>query len=120
MRPPREVDHRLRQRLVHRHGALAVAADAALVAERLGERITEHQPHVLDHVVGIDVDVAARVELEIVQAVARERVEHVREERQLRVDRPRARAVQIERDLDLRFGRVALDGDASHRSSIPC
>ena len=115
-RSPREVDDRLRQRLVHRHGALAVATDAALVAERLRERVAEHEPDVLDDVVGVDLDVAARDELQIVEPVAREGVEHVREERQLRVDRPRAGAVEIERDLDLRFGGVALDGDATHRS----
>src|SRR5690242_21404341 len=36
--PPREVDHGRHQRLVERHGRLAEAADASLLAERVAQR----------------------------------------------------------------------------------
>ena len=58
-RPPREVDDRLHQRLVERHRRLAEAADAGLVAERLAQRLAEHEPDVLDRVVVVDLEIAA-------------------------------------------------------------
>ena len=53
-----DVDDGLDQRLVERHGGVAEAGDAALVAERLAQRVAEHDRDVLDGVVGVDVDVA--------------------------------------------------------------
>src|SRR5262249_16282838 len=53
-------------------------------------------------------------QVEVVQAVTRERVEHVREERQLRVDTTRSGAVQIEGEPNLRFRRGAIDRNAPH------
>ena len=55
-----EVDRRRHQRLVHRDRRLAVAADAAPVAERLAERLAQAEADVLDGVVGVDLDVAGR------------------------------------------------------------
>jgi hypothetical protein len=56
------VDHGLDERLVERHGRVAEARDAGLVAERLGDRLAEDDRDVLDGVVGVDVDVAARLD----------------------------------------------------------
>src|SRR4051794_3783922 len=67
---------------------------------------------------GVHVDIAAREQIEIVQPVARERVQHVREERHLRVDGAYAGAVEPEGDADLRFGGVAFDRDASHYGAL--
>ena len=58
-RPQKSTAHG-HQRLVHRQRRRAVAHDAGAVAERLLERAAEHQPDVLDGVVGVDLDVAAR------------------------------------------------------------
>src|SRR5437867_686251 len=49
--PAREVDHARHQRLVERHGGLAEAADAGLLAERVAPRHTQGEPDVLDRVV---------------------------------------------------------------------
>ena len=64
----------------------------------------------------ISMSPAAR-SVEVEHAVARERVEHVGQERDRRLDRPRAGAVEAEVDLDLRLLRVPLDrGGARHAS----
>ena len=67
-------------RLVHRHDGVAVAGDPAAVAERLVERLAEHDPGVLDRVVGAGLQVAGDLDLEVEPAVAGEQVEHVVEE----------------------------------------
>ena len=75
-----EVDRDLREALVHRHDRPAVAVDAALVAERLFERLAEDDADVFDGVVRVDLQIALGVDVQIDQAVAREQVEHVIEE----------------------------------------
>ena len=50
-----------RERLVHRHGRVAVAGDAAAVAERLVERLAEHDADVLGGVVRAGLEVAGRL-----------------------------------------------------------
>src|SRR5206468_3885882 len=52
--PPREVDHGRHQRLVERHGRLAEAADAGLLAERVAEGLPEGEPDAFDRVVVVD------------------------------------------------------------------
>ena len=54
------VDDGLHQRLVERHGGVAEPADAELVAERLAQRLAEHDRGVLDGVVGVDVECRPR------------------------------------------------------------
>ena len=55
---PGDVDRARRARLVHRHDRVAVADDARAVAERLVERLAEHDPGVLDGVVRAGLQVA--------------------------------------------------------------
>ena len=80
VRPAGEVEGGADQRLVHRQQAGAVAADAALVAERLGQGPAEGDADVLDGVVVVDVQVAGGADVEVDQRVAGELVEHVVEE----------------------------------------
>ena len=75
-----EIDHHPRQRLVERHVGVAVADQAALVADRLADRLAEGDADVLDGVVAVDVQVALGLDLEIDQAVAGDLLEHVVEE----------------------------------------
>ena len=53
-----EVDDHARQRFVERHVSVAEAADAALVAEGLGEGFAEDEGGVFDRVVVVDMRVA--------------------------------------------------------------
>ena len=91
-----EIDHHARQRLVERHVGVAVAAHALLVADRLGDRLAERDADVLDRVVAVDVQVALGLDLEVDQAVARDLVEHVVEERHAGGELRRAGAVEVD------------------------
>ena len=97
---PRHVDRARRQRLVHRHGRVAVARDAAAVAERLVERLAEHDADVLGGVVRAGLEVAGRLDVEVEARVAREQVEHVVEEPDAGRGRALAGAVQREPQAD--------------------
>jgi hypothetical protein len=62
----------------------------------------------------VDLDVAARLDGQIEQAVPAEAIEHVAEERQGGRDAGLARAVELDRDLDLRFLGVSFDRSLPH------
>ena len=81
------------KRLVERAGGLAEAADAGLVAERLAQRLAEGEADVLDGVVLVDLEVAARPHGQVEEAVAGEALQHVVEERHAGVDGRLAGAV---------------------------
>ena len=76
-RPAGDVDRGLGQRLVHRHQRVAEAADAALVAERLGEGLAEHDADILGGVVEVDMQVALGPHRQVEQPVAGQRGQHV-------------------------------------------
>ena len=59
-RPAGDVDRARRAGLVHRHDRVAVAEDPGAVAERLVERLAEHDADVLDRVVRAGLQVARR------------------------------------------------------------
>ena len=82
--------------IVHRHEEISGAQDAALRAERLFHRFAERDADVLDGVVLIDVEIAARREVEIERAVAGDLFEHVVEETNARGDAGFALAVEIQ------------------------
>ncbi len=73
-RPAAQVDGGRHQRLVHRQRGVAVAADAGLVAQRLRQRLAEADADVLDGVVGVDVQVALRLDVQVDQAVPGQQV----------------------------------------------
>ena len=112
VRPPADVDHGGRERLVHRHRRLAEAADPGPVAERLRERRAEDERDVFDRVVLVDLEVAGRPDLDVEQAVVRERREEVVVEPDPGRDPRQARAVEVERDVDLGLAGAAADADA--------
>ena len=100
-----DVERARRARLVHRHDGVAVADDPRPVAERLRQRLAEHQAGVLDRVVRAGLQVAADVDVEVQPAVAREQVEHVVEEADARAARAQAGAVERERRRGCRSRR---------------
>ena len=109
-RPARNVERDAGQRLVHRQQAIGVAGQAALVAERLLERLPERDADILDGVVVVDMQIALGGNADIDERVARELVEHMVEEADAGGDLGRAGAVEVELDRDLR-----LVGLAGHR-----
>src|SRR2546426_11972912 len=80
--------------VVQRHRRLAVTADSAPLAQRLGQRLAQHDPHVLHGVVLVHVEVAPRGDLEVEERVARQRLEHVVEEADARLDLRPAGAIE--------------------------
>ena len=112
-RSPGQVDDHPRQGLVQRHVGVAVAADARLVAGGARESLPEGDADVLDGVVRVDVQVALRLDLEVDQAVARDLVEHVIEERHPGLEPALAGAVEVDPDPDPGLGSVSDDFGAS-------
>jgi hypothetical protein len=74
---PEKSTPRATECLVQRHIGMAVAADALLVAHRLGHRLAQRDAHVFDRVVAVDVQVAFGLDVQVDQAVAGDLVQHV-------------------------------------------
>jgi hypothetical protein len=115
VRPAPDVDDGRRDRLVHRDAGIAEAADARPVTERLGDRRPEDQRDVLDGVVLVDLQVAARRHLQVEQAVMRERGQQVVVEADAGRDRRPPAAIQVEPDGDVGLARLARD---RHRTAV--
>src|SRR5690606_23189924 len=111
--PPAYVYDDLRERLVHRHGRLADADDAAPLAERLVERLPQHDGDILDGMVGVNVKVTLCLDDQVEQAVHGDMVQHVVEEAHAGADLGLARAVEVEGKRDVRLVGLARDGRAA-------
>mgnify|MGYP002714641315 CR=1 FL=1 len=110
--------------------AQAAGADAVLAllvlldlleahAQRLTQRLTQHDRGVLDGVVPLDLDVTLRLDRQVEAAVLAEGVEHVIEERDAGRDVRHAGAVEIQRNADLRFRSIAGDLCNTHGGVNP-
>ena len=86
-RPAAEIDGGAGERVVHRHGRVAVARDPAPVAERLVERLAERERGVLDGVVVAGLEVAGRLDDEVEPGVEGELLEEVVVDAGARLDR---------------------------------
>ena len=95
------VDDGLGERLVERHGGVGEAADASLVAERLLQRLAEHDGRILDGVVHVDVGVAVRMNRQVDERMLAERVHHMVVERHGGVDVGLAGAVKVQAEFDV-------------------
>src|SRR6202012_2579949 len=109
VRPPGHVDRGVRQRLVHRDEGVAEPADALLVAQRLGQRLPQHDRGVLDGVVPFDLDVALGADVQVEAGVAAQRGQHVVVERDAGVHVDLPGAIEVELDGDVGFAGAALD-----------
>ncbi|MCY1282374.1 hypothetical protein D9M70_312100 [compost metagenome] len=89
---------------------MAVAADALLVADGLGEGLAEGDADVLDGMVVVDMQVALALDVQVDQAVAGDLVHHVLEEGNPGIEAGLARSIQVDGNLDLGFQGVARDG----------
>ena len=95
MRPSAKINDTTREAFVHRHisfagkrifrmKAGAVAADAAFVAERGRESLSERDAAIFDGVMRVHLQIACAAELQIHDRVSGEEREHVVEERRCR------------------------------------
>ena len=69
VRSAAEIQRAQHERLVHGKNAAAVAAYAALVAERLGKRLAQTYPYILRGMMEVHLHVAAAAERKIERAV---------------------------------------------------
>ena len=116
---PAQVDGAGHERLFHRQREVAVAADARLVAQRLLDGLADADADVLDRVVLVDLQVARGAHRQVDGRVPGQQREHVVEEADAGGDLRGAGAVEVQLDLDLGFGRLALDaGGAGHGQMI--
>ena len=115
VRAARDVERAGRAGLVHRHHGVAVADDPAAVAERLVERLAEHDAGVLDRVVRAGLQVAGDLDVEVQPPVAGEQIEHVVEEADTGVAGAGAGAGEAERERDVGLAGLAVQlGGAGH------
>ena len=118
-RPAGEVDDYTGQSLVQGYVGVTVAGDAFLVAQGLGEALAENNADILNRVMGIDVQVATCLHLDIEQPVARHLVEHVLEKGHSGLKTALARAVEIQRHGNPRFPRFAFHRRLACRHVAP-
>ena len=104
-----EIDDDAGQSFIHGEVSVAVAADAALIAESPGKGLAEDDPGILDGVVEVDLNVAVGIHLQIDQPMAGEEDEHVVEERDLRADAALAGAIDGEIEPDFGFAGITLN-----------
>ena len=107
--PATEVDDDLCERFVHGDGGVGEAGDAAAVAERFVERLAEDEADIFEQVVGVAVDVAFRLDGEVEEGVAGERLQQVIEHADAGGDLVLAAAVEVEGERDV--GLFGLAGD---------
>src|SRR6202022_3421215 len=104
-----DIDHRAAERLVERDSGVPETPDTRTISQRLAKRATHHDPDVLDRVMLVDMEVAARLDHEIEKAMAREALEHMVEKRHAGMNFAAPRTVQRERHRHRRLARLALD-----------
>ena len=109
VRPPGQIHGADDQRLVHGKDHAAEAFDPGLVAQDFADGRAEHDPHVLDGVVGIHVDVALTGHFQVKESVAGKAVQHVVKEAHTGLCMADAGAVQIQADSDVGLLRGARD-----------
>src|ERR1700694_1791666 len=109
----RQVDHRVgaAAAIERRHGPCLIerngrVAESRKFTERLRQRLTQHQGDILHRVVGVDLEVARRLDVEIEASVHSQRAQQVVEEGQ--AGRDLAPAAAVERQPDRDFGLLRL------------
>ena len=109
----REVEHDLDGGFVERDTVRCEPANASLVAPGHPEGLPERDPDVFDRVVGVDLEIARGVDLEIEAPVTTKLVKHVAEEGQAGLDVGLTGAIEIERNVDLGLLGGALVGSST-------
>src|SRR5690606_27757183 len=104
---------RARERLVERHVGVAVAADPPPGSDRLRHRLAESDADVLDRMVRIHGQIAARLDRQIDETVARHLLEHVLEEGETGLQARAPLAVESHGHGDARLLGLARDTGAA-------
>src|SRR3546814_20951317 len=103
VRPPRNIEDAAGQRLVHRRVRFAIAGDAALVAQRLGDSLAERECRILDRVILVALQSALHRHREADPPMARQLPEQTVEEHKARRKRKACTTLAINGELDSHF-----------------
>ena len=107
--PPRQIKGAAPLGVIHRQAAFAIAADAALVAQRPGQGLAQGDAAVFDRVVIVDVQIALRGQRDVDQRMAGQLIQHVVEETD--TGRHVVLAGPLQGHGDRNFGFIGRAGD---------
>ena len=93
---------------------MAITTQALLVTDGLGQRLPKSDADVLDRVMGVDMQIAISLDLQIDQTVPRNLVQHVVQKRHAAGQRCRAAAIQVDSHRDTGLGSVAVYACGTH------
>jgi hypothetical protein len=119
IRPAAQVNDDVGQRLVQRAARFTEAANAALVAERVFERLSQGQANILHRVMIIDFEIALGLNVDVEKSVAAEGVKHVVEKRHAGFDRRLPAAIDVQRYLDIGLFGFTLDLSCPSHDYLP-
>ncbi len=115
----RHVDRDPRQRFVHGQLHVAIADDAGLVPQRLGDGLTKHDAGIFGGVVEIDVKIALRPQHDVDQTMAGQLLQHMVKKTDAGLNVIGAGAVEIDGRRDLGFLGLAGDRRLAFQRSSP-
>lgn len=105
--PTGQVDNHAGQCLVERHISVTIATDSLFVTQRLGQGLSDGNPYILDGMVSIDMQIPRRLHLKVDQAMPRDLIEHVIEERHARKKTAFPAPIEIDANGNLSLQRVS-------------
>src|SRR5580658_548537 len=109
VRAATQINRRSRKRFIHGHQKVSSAQNAALRSQRLQHRFAKHDAHILDGVMLIDIEIAARLQIEVKSPMARNEFKHVVEKTYTGADARFSAPVEIKAQADVRLGSLAMD-----------
>lgn len=109
-----EINHHPRQRLVKRHIAMSVASQPLLVAPGLGQGLAERDADIFHRMMGIDVQIAFGVDIQINQTMTRDLIKHVIKKGNTGGKSALTSAVKIQTHSDLRLQGITGNFDLPH------
>jgi hypothetical protein len=101
--PAAKVDGHLGQRFIHWHQKISGPDDTGFIAQGLSKSLPQNQSAVFDQVVSFDAQITPGLDVEVEQAMAAERIEHVAKEIYLAINMTLTAAVNVEGYGYLRF-----------------
>ena len=110
----RNVHHHAGHGLVHRGVRLAIAADPGLLAQRIGQRLTQRDGAVFRGVMLVDMQVAIHLQRHVDQRMAAELLHHVIQKADSGGNVILARSVEVHLDQDIGFLGLSLYTPCPH------
>src|SRR5689334_5609398 len=117
-RTPAEIYSCHAQGLIHGHHEVSGTHNAALVAKRVQERLTQSDTHVFHCMVLVHIQVTRCFELQVKSAMTREQLQHVIKKPDAGGDLIAAPAFNRQRKLNLRLRGFTAERCLSHRAAF--